>query len=196
MQEGFVRHNTVFTTDKAAISALVEIHTNGKIDADVCYRRGAFYPDHIKPRLKYDIAPQSEDCVHADARELPIKSATLESVMFDPPFLVDAGGTGKYMREFGTYPSWAALWGMYVHAIGEAHRVLKRKGKLIVKCQDCVNNHKNHWSHVNVYTYAIQMGFKAKDLAIRINNNAMARPGWSKQEHLRKAHCFYWVFEK
>ena len=68
----------------------------------------------------------------------------------------------------------------------------------IMKCQDTVSGGKQYFTHVMVMNMAYHLGFYPKDLVVLTNNVRINSFGgkWKKQEHARKYHSYFWVFEK
>lgn len=177
-----------------------------QIDCDPTYSKGNFYRNTgiTPPRYKFDILPQNEDVQFGDSRNLPLESDSLNSIMFDPPFLAT---TGKSLRvdndsnainkRFGVYPSEKELHRFYVDSLKEAYRVLKKNGILVFKCQDKVSSGKQYMSHVFVANEAVKAGFYPKDLFVLLSKNRLVAD-WQvrNQKHSRKFHCYFWVFEK
>ncbi len=67
-------------------------------------------------------------------------------------------------------------------------------GIVIFKCQDVVSGGKQYFSHCWIMDEAIRFGFYPKDLFIliakvRLNDGR-------EQQHGRKYHSYFWVFEK
>ena len=101
---------------------------------------------------------------------------SIDSILFDPPFLA---ATGKSLEEnksnnvinkrFGVYPSEKELHQFYIDSMVEAHRILRRGGILIFKCQDKVKNMKQYMSHVFIMNEAVKIGFYPRDLFVLIN---------------------------
>ena len=84
----------------------------GKIDADVTYSKGVFYKNGNiqEPQYKFDINPQTVDTIQADCRNLPLPDNSINSLMFDPPFLATSGkslstqeNNNLILRRFGYY---------------------------------------------------------------------------------------------
>lgn len=187
------------------IKDIINLHSpNGRIDVDATYSLGKFYSGTRieKPRYCYDIRPQVEGVEYADCRNLPLPDESVETIMFDPPFLAT---TGKSLKEregniinkrFGVYENELALHNFYVDAMKEAYRILKPSGILIFKCQDKVSSGKQYMSHVFICNKAIQLGFYPKDLFILLARNRLVADWQRNQKHARKYHCYFWVFEK
>lgn len=121
---------------------------------DITFSRGNFYGDFEvdgeriiipQPQLKYDVNPLPESTVekiYAD-RPLPIDDNTIDSLVFDPPFIVQGNiderklkkESAKMCQRFDYYISKEALLTSYYAWMKEINRVLTTDGILIVKCQ-------------------------------------------------------------
>ena len=118
--------------------------------------------------------------------------------MFDPPFVCGhrkSGKAGIIKSTYGSYKYIKDLWGMYGDAMTEFRRVLEPNGWLVFKCQDTVQDHKNYFSHVEIMNMAIERGFYPKDFFILLAKNRIIRANQKNQEHARKYHSYFWVFQ-
>ncbi len=150
-----------------------------------------------------------------DCRSLPYRDESLDCVVLDPPYMeglyrkeadhMAGSGThssfrhaysnGKATEEAG--PKWHdAVVDMYVKAGWEAYRVLKKEGVLIAKCQDEVSANKQRLTHVEIITAYETMGFYTKDLFVLVRVNRAGVSRLKKQEHARKNHSYFLVFQK
>ena len=188
------------------IRNILRLHVpGGKIDCDPTYSIGGFYDGTgiEPPALRFDINPQAEGVVKADACHLPIADGSVNCMMFDPPFLATTGkslkeGTGNRInRRFGVFPDEKSLHGFYRDALCEAHRVLKPEGILIFKCQDKTSSGKQYFSHCFIWQEAIAAGFYPLDLFILLAKSRLVAD-WQRanQKHARKYNSFFWVFQK
>ena len=188
------------------IKNILKLHVpDRKIDCDSTYSTGAFYNGTgiDEPRLKFDIKPQADGVIKADARNLPIGNNSLSCMILDPPFLATKGkslqtGIGNRInRRFSVFPDEKTLHRCYVALLREAYRVLVENGILIFKCQDKVSSGKQYFSHCFVYQEAVKLGFYAKDLFVLLSRNRLVADWQTKnQQHSRKYHCWFWVFQK
>ena len=188
------------------ISNILRLHVpGGKIDCDPTYSIGAFYngAEIEAPALRFDIKPQAEGVIQADARHLPLEDESISCMMFDPPFLATTGkslteGQGNIInRRFGVFPDEQSLHRFYVEAMVEAHRVLKPQGILIFKCQDKVSSGKQYFSHVFIMNEAVKVGFYPKDLFILLAKNRLVADWQARnQRNARKFNSFFWTFQK
>ena len=178
---------------------ITELHLGGqRIDLDPTYSKGQFYkPDDIEqPDERSDLHPQDELTNEWDCRSLPHADGVLDSIMFDPPFLVRAGKNSRMKARFGGFDSIEEAWQMYEEAIIEFARILKSKGILIIKMQNLVNSGRQHWSVDQVNGAANRDGFTKLDEFILLAKNRMEQPGKYTQRHARKFHSYFLVFKK
>ena len=86
----------------------------------------------------------------------------------------------------------------YYNSLKELYRVSANKGIVVFKCQDTVSSGKNHFTHTMIMNMAMEIGFYPKDLFILTSNVRINSFGtkWTRQQHARKYHSYFWVFEK
>ena len=179
---------------------------NGSIVADVTYGKGVFWR-HV-PQGQYDLRP-TDILDGIDCRDLPYRDGEIDCVVLDPPYMHSPGGTahqshspfedhyrnnGSGNRTGSKYHE--AVLDLYRDAGVEAHRVLRERGVLIVKCQDEVCSNRQRFTHVEILQDYADVGFVAEDLFVVVRNN---RPGVSRtmrQVHARKNHSYFLVFWK
>lgn len=171
----------------------------------------------IEVKLGHGIFPSKPLDVKSgiDCRNLPYEAHSLDAVVLDPPYMeglyrsstghMAGSGThssfrhaysnGKATEESG--PKWHdAVVDMYIKAGREAYRVLKADGILIVKCQDEVSANKQRLTHVEIITAYESLGFYTKDLFVLVRTNRAGVSRLKKQEHARKNHSYFLVFQK
>lgn len=188
------------------IKNILKLHVpDRKIDCDSTYSTGAFYNGTgiDEPRLKFDIKPQADGVIKADARNLPIGNNSLSCMILDPPFLATKGkslqtGIGNRInRRFSVFPDEKTLHRCYVALLREAYRVLVENGILIFKCQDKVSSGIQYMTHVFVMNEAVNIGFYPKDLFILLAKTRLVADWQVKnQQHARKFNSYFWVFQK
>ncbi len=176
----------------------------GSTVADVTYGKGVFW--RSVPKGAFKLLPTDlQDGV--DARELPYDNASIDCVVFDPPYMHTPGGTahvdhqnyeGYYQnnRAASNKKYHEAVLDLYFEAAKEAHRVLKAGGVYIVKCADEVCANQQRLTHVEIINELEQYGFVTEDLFVLVQNG---KPGVSrvlKQVHARKNHSYFIVFIK
>lgn len=178
----------------------------GSTVADVTFGRGVFWR-HVPPGRYKVLATDIDNGV--DCRDLPYDDAALDCVVLDPPYMHSPGGSAhaahdafeRHYRNNGSGGQTSAKYHeavleLYEDAGLEAHRVLRDRGVLIVKCQDEVCSNRQRFTHAEIMRAYERIGFVAEDLFVVVRRN---RPGVSRavrQVHARKNHSYFLVFWK
>lgn len=189
------------------IDNILKLHVkNNIIDCDPTYSKGNFYKKNkiLEPKLKFDLYPIFDDVIKCDSINLPLSDNSLNSIMFDPPFVVSKGpslknskdGSNIISKRFSSYESIPLLWNYYKNSLKEFYRILNENGVLIFKCQDTVSGGKNYFSHIYIMNEALRLGFYAKDLFVLLAKNRIIGGNMKNQKHARKYHSYFWIFEK
>lgn len=197
---------SVFNSDSEAIFSALKLHSPNKvIDVDPTYGLGAFYnnTDLPQPTMRFDIYPQKYGVMKADARNLPIADCSVNTIVFDPPFLATTGrslrvndNSNLIAKRFSVFQSERELHQFYIDSLKEFYRILRNKGIVIFKCQDKVSSGRQYFSHVFIINEASKIGFYTKDLGVLIAKSRIVA-GWQKnQKHFRKFHSYFIVFSK
>ena len=186
---------TGFNQQEILKNILFLYNKNSPVHLDATYNKGSIWKKIPAPGIKSDLFPLQGNTFPADSRKMPFKNNSLKSVFFDPPFMADARGA-KMAERYTFFENYSQLKDMYKASLVEIHRTLKRWGILIFKCQDQSHDHKNEFLHVFIINRARELGFKMKDLFISINENFIKQWNLIKQEHAKKTHCYFLVFQK
>jgi len=167
------------------------------------YGKGGFWKELPTPQLKFDIDPQFQFVTKASSVSLPLAKESLQSAVFDPPFLtyVRAGRSGNgsmiMSNAFSGYWKYEELKDHYIGTLKEATRVLVMKGVLIFKCQDIIHNHSMHCTHANVINWAAEEGFALEDLFVLAAKSRLPAPNRvGTQKHARIFHSYFLVLRK
>jgi hypothetical protein len=178
--------------------------------ADVTFGKGVFWKNI--PEDEYQLfATDIKSGV--DCRNLPYRRGELDCVVLDPPYMEGlfrkddsfaGNGTHSSFRDHysnGDRPTnignkWHdAVLELYIRAAIEARRVLKKKGILIVKCQDEVSAGIQRMTHVEIILNLMRMDFYAKDIFVMVRRNKPGATRIIKQLHARKNHSYFLVFQ-
>lgn len=181
-----------------------KLHLDEKwIACDPCYGNGNFYtPDDIpRPMYVYDVQPKKtgegeRPILRSDCRDLPLADVSVDSLIFDPPFLQTTGEGSIIKDRFGSYPTMPALWEFYSESIGEFNRVLVQSGVLVVKMQNTVMSGKQWWSVSEIERYADENSFAKIDEFVLLAKHRMPQHNLKTQRHARKYHSYFLVFRK
>lgn len=204
LEEPTVIKSTSYSQEEI-IKNIIKLHLNNSpIECDPTYSKGVFYRNIKVPKYKFDINPQTEDTIKADSRSLPIENEIINSIMFDPPFVISYGpslGNGNktsniISNRFSCFRSIPELLSYYKDSLKEFHRVLKQDGVLIFKCQDTVSSGKQYLNHCEIYNMAKEIGYYPKDLFILNAKNRIISGKHKNQQHCRKYHSYFFVFIK
>lgn len=186
--------------ERDIIRWIMLLHNDGKpFDVDPTYSTGRFWDGIPGPRHRFDINPQVEDVIEADARAIPLPDASVRSIMFDPPFVVGGHNEGFkdgiIKKRFSFFRTMKELYSFYDAALAEFWRLLQKGGIVAFKCQDTVSGGKQFISHFEVMKQAERLGFYCKDLFVLGRTNVLWSPNMANQQHARKNHCYFIVFQ-
>ena len=185
----------------------------GAVVADVTFGGGVFWR-RVPPGLYRVLA--SDLATGTDCRALPYADRSVDALVLDPPYMEGLlrakadtrGGLGTHAALRSTYSSgrevagaasgrWhQAVLDLYLEASGEARRVLRDHGILIVKCQDEVSANRQELTHVQIVCALAELGFYARDLFVLMRPNRPNVARLLRQVHARKNHSYFLVFQK
>ena len=172
---------------------------------DMTFGRGMFWQRSTRTdihRITCDAAFGTPD-YKCDFRNTPLENESVEMVVLDPPYAVSKSPThsaGKCAANFSyglaggtesrTQSSHFENVELYRAGAKEAHRILKRKGFLVLKTQDDGKCFK----HVDLMKMD---GFECEDLFVVVNPRPPVwDPKWKIQHHARKNHSYFVVLRK
>ena len=193
-----------FKDETECLYALLQIHNNGEdIELDAMYNKGHFYKNSFikKPKYRYDLDADKcmYDALQGDATNLmDINDNSIKCMILDPPFMFGVHGKtleNNVVKRYTMFDDFEQMKSVYKGILKESYRVLCKNGILIFKCQDYTDS-KTTMTHCLVYEWATELGFYAKDIAILNLDKDKIFNGNLMQQHLRKTHCYFWVFEK
>lgn len=184
------------------LKSILDLYVGENFCCDSTYGNGVFYKNINPPKLKYDIDPQIEGVVKSSSDDLPLDDGSINSLVFDPPFLTyirngrdHKGGSSIMASRFSGYWSYDELEDHYKKSLKEFRRILSHKGILVFKCQDIIHNHKMHCTHNNVINWSSDLGFRLKDLFILVAKRRLPSPQKGKQKHSRIFHSYFLILE-
>lgn len=193
--------STISYDQHEIIRNILDLHCRTGIQLDPTYSKGNFYKNSgiQEPTEKFDLFPQVDGVNQSNANNLPFADNSIESIMFDPPFVVGhtkEKPTGIIGERFHGFKYIKDLWKWYTQCIIEFNRILKLNGILIIKCQDTVSSGKQWFSHVYIMNEAEKHGFYIKDLFILLAKNRIIGHNHTNQKHARKFHSYFIVLQK
>lgn len=205
MDKDFKPVRSVYTNNHDAIKNIMFLYKIEQFDLDCTYSKGSFWKDLKQPKIKTDLVALHDDVIVADSEALPFENGSISSTMYDPPFVIcgkkykeNKEGSSIIAKRFTGYQTYDELKINYYNTLSELYRITSEGGLVVMKTQDTVSGGKNHFTHVMVMQMALSLGFYPRDLFILTAKGRISSFGakWHKQEHARKFHSYYWVFEK
>ena len=162
--------------------------SDGAILADVTYGKGAFWRN--TDLSKYDFRP-TDLMTGTNFCNLPYEDESIDALVLDPPYM-HGGKTIKksindcYQNQNTSHESVIRL---YAGGLLEASRVLKKKGIIMVKCQDEIESGKQRFSHIELTQCLELFGFRMLDLfVLRQSTTPAMREKYQKTA--RKNHSY------
>lgn len=193
---------------------LMSIHVaEGSCVADLTFGKGVFWRNI--PKEKYQLFPT--DIKYGQCwSKVDYDTASMDAVIFDPPYMeglyrknkseLAGSGTHSAFQDFYSDGSArdASKKRKYHDAVLEAYlsilptikKILKYGGKFIVKCQDEVSANRQKLTHVELIWAYEHAGFYCKDIFIVVRKNSPIVSRLVKQEHARKNHSYFLVFQR
>jgi hypothetical protein len=205
MDENFVPVKSVYNSNYEVIKNIMALYKIEQFELDCTYSKGLFWKNLPLPKIKTDLVPITEDTIQANSENLPFDDSTINSIMYDPPFIISGKsykenkeGSSVIAKRFDGYVTYEKLTSNYYNTLQELYRVCVPNGIVVMKTQDTVSGGKNHFTHVMVMNMAMKIGFYPRDLFVLVAKMRINSFGgkWTKQEHARKHHSYFWVFEK
>lgn len=205
MDKDFIPVKSVYNSNYEVIKNIMTLYKIERFDLDCTYSKGLFWKNLPLPKVKTDLVPLNSDVIEANSEHLPFEDESMKSIMYDPPFVISGKmykenkeGSSVIAKRFEGYTTYQKLTDNYYKSLIELYRILEPGGILVMKCQDTVSGGKNHFTHVMAMNMAMRIGFYPRDLFILLAKMRINSFGgkWSKQEHARKYHSYFWIFEK
>jgi len=168
---------------------------------DVTAGKGTFWSDTDVQPVRSDIRLLPGIDLIADCRKLPYRNASVDVVVFDPPY---QPVHGQPERSFGVGRSYGLnegpvvlqtinyVLGFYEAGIAECARVLVPGGRLLVKCQDMTHNHRLQLVNLDVLRRMTAAGVDLADQLILVNKSRMPQRT-QRQQRAHRAHSYLWV---
>ena len=195
---------SVYDNQTDIIKAIMLLNNIESFDVDLTYGNGKFWTDLAQPTHCFDLEPLQPHVIQASSTNIPLANQSAKNLIFDPPFLTYIKQGRKHNsimgKRFSGYWSYKELQDHYTQTLIDAHRVLVKKGFLVIKCQDIIHNHSMHATHINILKWSENM-FRLKDLFILTARHRLPMPekvGEVKrqQRHARVHHSYFMVLEK
>jgi hypothetical protein len=178
--DNFKPITTIANTNNEAIRNIMKLHNIETFDLDCTYSIGYFWRNLPQPKHKSDLLPKTEDIIKCSSDNTPFKDSSMNSIMFDPPFIIagqkykkNNDGSSIIAKRFEGFKNFKELKDLYFNTLKETYRILKDDGILVFKCQDTVSSGKNHFTHCMIMNMALHVGFYPKDLFVLVAKNRL-----------------------
>ena len=107
---------SLYFTQDEILRGIIQLYCNEGFECDVTFGNGTFYKNIPKPKFRYDIQPQCDSVIEYDSQMIPHDNSSLNSIVFDPPFLTyvkggrsHKGGGVAMSSRYGGYWSYSEL---------------------------------------------------------------------------------------
>lgn len=181
-------------TNADLLPDIMQMYANeGDVVADVTYGKGVFWRN--VDMNKYVFNP-TDLMTGTDFKNLPYDDDSIDVLVLDPPYM-HGGATIKesinkcYQNQNTSHESVIRL---YAGGILEASRVLKKKGKIFVKCQDEIESGKQRLSHVELIQCLELFGFRIADIFV-LTQSTIPAMREKYQKTARKNHSYMIIGE-
>ena len=163
-------------------------------DCDLTASKCIFWKSLPKPEYLFDLNPQIEG-VKLLSEAYKLKDNSLNSVVFDLPFIVSSGAMSKIKERFSHFETLEELYEANNKMLEHSYRLLKKQGVWVVKTMDICRGNKQVWISDYVIRKAEELGFELIDKFILLSNlRLFART--HQQRVARKYHSYFFVFRK
>lgn len=164
---------------------------------DMTWGRGVFWKrvDPAGYRLaRMDLRRTKGVDVLADFARVPFMAESFDCAVLDPPYKLSGTDT---IERYGVTPGeWKRVEGHYRAAMGEAARVLRKGGNLVVKGQNQVVSGMVSWMELTIVDLGRSFGLEPLDKFLLVRPRPRPQPSGRKQQHARNNYSFWWVMRR
>jgi DNA modification methylase len=168
---------------------VLKLYANeGDVIYDVTYGKGVFW-------RQCDLTPYKfygSDLMNGvDFGNLPYQDETGDILVIDPPYMHGGKTVKKSINDCyrNQNTSHESVIRLYAKGILEAARVLKKKGIIMIKCQDEIESGKQRLSHCEIINLVEIFGFSVVDIFVLLSKTTPAMRN-NYQKTARKNHSY------
>ena len=182
--------------DQSEILAwIMKLYNNSKtFDCDLTASKCIFWKSLPQPLHLYDKYPQLEYIKPLSETDM-LNDESFDSIIYDLPFIVSAGAIGMIRQRFTHFESIEELFRVNDEMLIRAHRLLRKKGLLIVKTMDCAYGNRQIWVSDYIIRKAEDIGLELIEKFILLSDLRLF-PRTHQQKVARKYHSYFLVFRK
>jgi len=135
--------------------------------------------------------------VVADFRNLPFPDESFDTVVIDPPYKLNGTPTPEVDNRYGVdvVSSWQDRHALIRDGITECARIVRRRGYVLLKCQDQVCSGRKRWQTI---AFSIHAATEGLDLVDRFDMLVTPRPQpeGRRQIHSQGNYSTLLIFQK
>lgn len=188
---GARRNNAEAIRDAAELG-----YINGHV-LDMTYGQGRFWKNYRPDRMITNDRDRSTSAdIHENFTHLPFRSEVFDTVVFDPPYKLNGtGGSHASDKAYGVANSGRDRMRLILRGLGEASRLTRHGGHLLVKCQDQVCSGRKVWmTHIIVDFTQRVCGLTLVD-QLHVGGYR-PQPAGRRQVHSRQDYSTLLIFRK
>lgn len=188
---------SVADSQDVILRSIMTLYNNCKpFDCDLTYSIGNFYRNIPSPTHKYDKFPQLDNVKSLD-NAYNLQSGVFSSVVIDLPFILHSNNSNTKMCDrFNFFTSPTELYQANDDMLELTHRLLKRRGILIMKTMDVCWCGKQYWVSNYILNKAEEIGYEHIDTFILNPKTKIIFNAGITQHCARKWHSYFFVFKK
>lgn len=172
-----------------AVDGLLQLVAAGEPIVDVTFGNGTFWRNSSRQVVGLDCLRGRAKHVVADFQALPLRNASVPTVVYDPPFHPSVGSAEEErFRSMGRNEK--ELRVAFETGLRECWRVTARH--LLVKCQGFVHNHAPQWMPL----WAIAICGEPFEWLIVARQQKRISGRWVTVRSLRRNHADWLLFDK
>jgi hypothetical protein len=136
-----------------------------------------------------------------DATDLPLPDNSMDAVVLDPPYKLNGASTAQGPAASdeqygvdGKYVKWQDRHTLICDMLMEAARVVRKKGYVLLKCQDQVSSGRVRWQTIEFTNFCQNhLGLRLVDWLFLVGQRP--QPSGRNQKHARRNYSSLLIFQ-